>query len=97
MSTAAPIWRGGNYQGETLGRGEEGVSLEFSIRNVRLGVSVRWLSAAAAGYFRLELREGQEVETLEVSRHLGKRPTEKRVRGSTCGAGQRGRRKIRVQ
>lgn len=74
------------------------MSLEFNIRNVGPGVSVRWPSAMATGYFRLELREGQEVEeTLEVSGHLGERPIRKRVRSDTCDAGQRGKRKTRRQ
>lgn len=52
----------------------------------------------ATGYFRLELREGQEVEeTLEVSGHLGERPVRKRVRSDTCDAGHRGKRKTRRQ
>ena len=57
-STGAPIWGDGSYQGDSFGRGGEDVSLEFSIRNVELKVSVGWPSEVAAGYLRLELREG---------------------------------------
>lgn len=71
------------------------MSLEFSIRNLGPGVSVGWPSAIATGYFRLELREGQEVEILEGSRHFRVRYIEKRVRSDTRGAGQRGKRRTR--
>lgn len=63
----------------SLGRGEEGVGLMFSIRNVGPRMSGGCPSATATGYFRLEVR-GQAVETLEVSRHLRERSTEKRLR-----------------
>lgn len=94
-STATPIWGDGSYQGGAFGRGGEGAGLKFSIKSVELGVC-GCLSAAAAGPFKLELREGVWVGDRDFGGIWTLRREisgEQRVRNTAFGAGQSGRRK----